>query len=94
VAEVTIRLVEIAELLGVSKQRVHQIADEDGFPLRSPRTPAVVCGIGARSQRGRSGGAARSPGASRGTRAVRGGRRLAQRGSRMGNESPPACPIV
>jgi predicted DNA-binding transcriptional regulator AlpA len=28
----TIRLVEIAELLGVSKQRVHQIADEEGFP--------------------------------------------------------------
>ena len=28
----TIRVVEIAELLGVSKQRVHQIADEDGFP--------------------------------------------------------------
>jgi predicted DNA-binding transcriptional regulator AlpA len=27
-----IRLVEIAELLGVSKQRVHQIADEYGFP--------------------------------------------------------------
>ena len=31
-AEVTVRLVEIAELLGVSKQRVHQIADEKGFP--------------------------------------------------------------
>jgi hypothetical protein len=28
----TIRLVEIAELLGVSKQRAHQIADESGFP--------------------------------------------------------------
>jgi len=28
---VTIRLVEIAELLGVSKQRAHQIADEPGF---------------------------------------------------------------
>jgi predicted DNA-binding transcriptional regulator AlpA len=27
-----IRLVEIAELLGVSKQRAHQLADEDGFP--------------------------------------------------------------
>jgi len=27
-----IRLVEIAELLGVSKQRAHQIADEKGFP--------------------------------------------------------------
>jgi hypothetical protein len=27
-----VRLVEIAELLGVSKQRAHQIADEPGFP--------------------------------------------------------------
>jgi predicted DNA-binding transcriptional regulator AlpA len=28
----TIRLIEIAELLGVSKQRAHQIAEEKGFP--------------------------------------------------------------
>jgi predicted DNA-binding transcriptional regulator AlpA len=28
----TVRLVEIAELLGVSKQRAHQIAEENGFP--------------------------------------------------------------
>jgi hypothetical protein len=28
----TVRIVEIAELLGVSKQRAHQIADEPGFP--------------------------------------------------------------
>jgi predicted DNA-binding transcriptional regulator AlpA len=27
-----VRVVEIAELLGVSKQGAHQIADEDGFP--------------------------------------------------------------
>jgi len=27
-----INLVEIAELLGVSKQRAHQLADEQGFP--------------------------------------------------------------
>jgi predicted DNA-binding transcriptional regulator AlpA len=27
-----IRLVEIAELLGVTKQRAHQIAEEKGFP--------------------------------------------------------------
>ena len=27
-----IRLVEIAELLSVSKQRAHQIAEEPGFP--------------------------------------------------------------
>jgi len=31
-AEGTVRIIEIAELLGVSKQRVHQIADEEGFP--------------------------------------------------------------
>jgi hypothetical protein len=28
----TVRLVEIAELLGVSKQRDHQFAGEPGFP--------------------------------------------------------------
>jgi len=28
----TVRLIEIAELLGVSKQRAHQIAGEAGFP--------------------------------------------------------------
>jgi prophage regulatory protein len=27
-----VRLVEIADLLGVSKQRAHQIAEEKGFP--------------------------------------------------------------
>jgi hypothetical protein len=27
-----VRLVEIAELLGVTKQRAHQIAEEKGFP--------------------------------------------------------------
>ena len=27
-----LRVVEIAELLGVSKQRPHQIADDPGFP--------------------------------------------------------------
>ena len=27
-----VRLVEVAELLGVSKQRAHQLADGDGFP--------------------------------------------------------------
>jgi hypothetical protein len=29
---VTVRLVEIAELLGVTKQRAHQIAEKKGFP--------------------------------------------------------------
>jgi hypothetical protein len=28
----TLRLVEIAQLLGVTKQRAHQIAEERGFP--------------------------------------------------------------
>jgi hypothetical protein len=28
----TVRTIEIAELLGVVKQRAHQIADEPGFP--------------------------------------------------------------
>jgi predicted DNA-binding transcriptional regulator AlpA len=27
-----IRLIDVAELFGVSKQRAHQIADEPGFP--------------------------------------------------------------
>jgi predicted DNA-binding transcriptional regulator AlpA len=29
---VTIRFVEVAQLLGVSKQRAHQMADAPGFP--------------------------------------------------------------
>jgi hypothetical protein len=33
----TLRLVDIAELLGVSKQRAHQIADEPGFPAPAAR---------------------------------------------------------
>ena len=28
----TVRIIEIADLLGMSKQRVHQIADGEGFP--------------------------------------------------------------
>jgi len=28
----TVRLVEIAKILGVTKQRAHQIAEEKGFP--------------------------------------------------------------
>jgi predicted DNA-binding transcriptional regulator AlpA len=28
----TVRIIEIAELLGVTKQRAHQIAEEKGFP--------------------------------------------------------------
>jgi hypothetical protein len=59
----TLRLIEIAELLGVSKQRAQQIADKGGSRLRSPMTVADGCGIGGRSRRGRRSGAARSPGA-------------------------------
>jgi hypothetical protein len=59
-----LRLVEIAELLGVSKQRAHQLADDPGFPARIERaTAAAECGIGARSRRGPSSGAPRSRGA-------------------------------
>ena len=29
----TVRIIEIAELLGVTKQRAHQIAAEPGFPV-------------------------------------------------------------
>src|SRR4029453_2285220 len=58
------RLVEIAELLGVSKQRAHQIAEAKGF-----RTPLAEDARGrvwsrTRSRHGRSVGDARSPGAS------------------------------
>ena len=28
----TVRVIEIAKLLSVTKQRAHQIADDDGFP--------------------------------------------------------------
>jgi len=38
VAEVTVRIVQIAELLGVSKQRARQLAGDGGFLARSPKT--------------------------------------------------------
>jgi len=41
-----IRLTEIAEILGVSKQRAHQIAEEPGFPILLPRTAAAEYGAG------------------------------------------------
>ena len=37
-AEVTVRIVQIAELLGVSKQRARQLAGDGGFLARSPKT--------------------------------------------------------
>ena len=60
---VDLRLVEIAELLGVSKQRAHQIADEPRFPGPSDATTSAGCGAGERSRRGRRSGAPRSHGA-------------------------------
>ena len=33
----SVRLVEVAEILGVTKQRAHQIAAEPGVPLRVGR---------------------------------------------------------
>jgi predicted DNA-binding transcriptional regulator AlpA len=35
----TVRIIEIAELLGVTKQRAHQIADENGFPAPVAEDP-------------------------------------------------------
>jgi hypothetical protein len=61
----TVRIVEIAELLGVSKQGPTRSPTSQASPRRSPRTVAGGNGISARSRRGRSVGAARSPGASR-----------------------------
>jgi hypothetical protein len=40
------RLVDIAELLGVSKQRADQIANETGFPEPVERTSEAGFGIG------------------------------------------------
>jgi predicted DNA-binding transcriptional regulator AlpA len=38
----SIRLVEIAHLLGVSKQRAHQLAAAEVFPAPVARTPAAL----------------------------------------------------
>jgi hypothetical protein len=40
-----VRLVEIAELLGVTKQRAHQIAEEKGFPAPVAGTLAAEFGV-------------------------------------------------
>jgi hypothetical protein len=60
----TLRLVDIARLLGVSKQRAHQLANERGFPSPVTTDARGRLWIGARSRRGRGAGAG-SPGASR-----------------------------
>jgi len=59
-----IRLMEIAEILGVTKQRAHQIAEEKGFLAPVAEDVAAECGTGTRCRRGRSAGEARSRGAS------------------------------
>jgi hypothetical protein len=46
VHSVTIRLVDIADLLGVSKQRANQIADGRSFPTPVGRTDEAGSGIG------------------------------------------------
>ena len=53
--------IEIAELTGVSKQRAHQIADEDGSPAPVAEEVRDASGIGARSRRGRRNGQAANP---------------------------------
>ena len=44
----TVRIIEISELVGVSKQRVHQIAGEDGSRLQLGARVRAAYGIGAR----------------------------------------------
>jgi predicted DNA-binding transcriptional regulator AlpA len=58
------RLIEIAELLGVTKQRAHQIAEEKGFP--APLAEDARGRVWSRHevQAWGSAGEARSPGAS------------------------------
>jgi hypothetical protein len=51
------------ELLGVTKQRAHQLADEPGFPAPVERTDGAGCGAGVRSLHGRGFGEPRSRGA-------------------------------
>jgi hypothetical protein len=52
---------ESNELLGVSKQRAHQIADEPSFPAPVSATAGAACGASARSRRGRRHGERRAP---------------------------------
>lgn len=64
VHSVIIPLVDIADLLGVSKQRAHQIADGRSFPTPVGRMDEAGSGIGERLSDGPSGGGRRSPGGS------------------------------
>jgi hypothetical protein len=61
----TVRLVEIADILGVSHQRTSVIVRQPGFPKPIGVKVRVAPGIGARSRRGRGSGGARSRGANR-----------------------------
>jgi hypothetical protein len=61
----TVRIIEISELLDVSKQRAHQIADVDRFPIPIRASVKTAYRIGARSRRGRSVGPPGSTGISR-----------------------------
>ena len=58
----TVRVLEIAEILGVTHQRATKIVDEGGSPQPIGRRDRADYGIGARSQRGRRSGGVRSPG--------------------------------
>jgi hypothetical protein len=58
----TVRTIEIAELLGVSKQRAHQLAGEDRFPsLRWPKTASRARSARGRRSHGYHRGDVRSP---------------------------------
>jgi predicted DNA-binding transcriptional regulator AlpA len=60
-----VRVIEIAELLGVSKQRAHQIADEPGFPTPVGREGQSRLWNRREVTAWRSSGGGRSPGADR-----------------------------
>ena len=83
----TVRIVEIAELLGVSKQRAHQIADDPGFPARAPGTEPAVGS--ARGHGVGSGGAARSLALVRAAQPVGKGRQNDEERDGHGDEDGP-----
>jgi len=66
----TVRIIEIAELLGVSKQRAHQLADEPGFPAPVERDGRGRLWSRREVMRGRGIGEQRSRGARARPRAI------------------------
>jgi hypothetical protein len=64
----TIRIIEIAELLGVTHQRPSLMSREPGFPRPIGGKARAGCGTGVRSRRGRGHGGRQSCGARPGTR--------------------------